>query len=71
MDKGEGGGLVIADILRTWGEGGVNFLQFCADVFYEQPLKGMLIEQTFELRGPWAPLNVNVLLKLVVSMAKQ
>ena len=33
--QGGGGGLVIADILRTWG---VNFLQFCADVFYEQPL---------------------------------
>ena len=33
MDKGEGG-LVIADM----GGGGVNFLQFCANVFYEQPL---------------------------------
>ena len=32
--QGGGGGLVIADM----GGGGVNFLQFCADVFYEQPL---------------------------------
>ena len=33
MVNGEGG-LVTADM----GGGGVNFLQFCADVFYEQPL---------------------------------
>ena len=38
-------GLVIADILRTWGGGGVSFLQFCADVFYEQPLKKITVRE--------------------------
>ena len=32
MDKGEGGFSHCGH-----GGGGVNFLQFCADVFYEQP----------------------------------
>ena len=39
MDKGEGG-------FSHCGHGGrgVNFLQFCADVFYEQPLSTKFLE---------------------------
>ena len=37
MDKGEGG-FSHCGHFADMGGGGVNFLQFCADVFYEQPL---------------------------------
>ena len=36
MDKGEGG-FSHCGHFADMGGGGVNFLQFCADVFYEQP----------------------------------
>ena len=43
MDKGEGGGFSHCGHFADMGGGGVNFLQFCADVFYEQPLTSFLL----------------------------
>ena len=39
MDKGGGGGggLVIADILRTWGEGGQFFAILCGRLLWTAP----------------------------------
>ena len=36
--QGGGGGFSHCGHFADMGGGGVNFLQFCADVFYEQPL---------------------------------
>ena len=60
MDKGEGGGLVIADILRTWGEGGSIFCNFVRTSFMNSPLCISIGWQKFNWLGP-IPLVVDII----------